>query len=361
MSVKIMGQVWELDVPHAQMLVLLALADHADHEGGNIYPSINLVAWKTGYSERQVQRIIGGLVRDGLLIKAADATSRRPTTYQMNLLRAPRKAPYTVSTPDKLSPQRDDILSPQTSAGVTKRAIRGDIHDTRGDILAARGDIAMAPDPSWEPSEIRHEIRQREDTPAGWSAPQAEPTATRQSNGEPVQLNQPVRPARNPTPRVPPAPPAPPAEAAQPRLVETADADPVAIYREVAKVAKPNEAQRAAIRARVTERVEIWREVCERWRRQGWNARAVDNLLDAYAKGVADAQRAEAHAAAEAAERRRKRDEDPRCTPEQRAENLRRLAERAREVAAMPSRSSIGGVAFTPGERPQPPRRPDQP
>lgn len=29
MSVKVMGQVWDLDLPHNKLLVLLAMADHA--------------------------------------------------------------------------------------------------------------------------------------------------------------------------------------------------------------------------------------------------------------------------------------------------------------------------------------------
>jgi hypothetical protein len=32
MSGKIMGQVWDLALPHAELFVLLAMADHADHE-----------------------------------------------------------------------------------------------------------------------------------------------------------------------------------------------------------------------------------------------------------------------------------------------------------------------------------------
>ena len=39
MSVKIMSQVWELDIDHSEMIVLLAMADHADDDGQNCYPS----------------------------------------------------------------------------------------------------------------------------------------------------------------------------------------------------------------------------------------------------------------------------------------------------------------------------------
>ena len=74
MSGKIMGKVWDLDLPHNQLLILLALADHADHEGNNVYPSLGLVAWKTGYSEQQVRRVMRDLEKAGIL----KATERKP-------------------------------------------------------------------------------------------------------------------------------------------------------------------------------------------------------------------------------------------------------------------------------------------
>jgi hypothetical protein len=147
MSVKMMGQIWELDVPHAQMLVLLAMADHADHEGGNIYPSMGLVAWKTGYSERQVQRVVRELIQAGALVKVADAAGRRPATYRMELSNLPRKSAYT---PDKMSPMisdRGDKMSPVTPDKMSPLPALGVTFTT------ARGDIAVSPKPSWEPSE----------------------------------------------------------------------------------------------------------------------------------------------------------------------------------------------------------------
>ena len=67
MSGKVSGMIWDLDLPHSQAWVLLAMADHADHEGNNVFPSVDLIAWKTNYSERQVQRIVKQL-RDGKIL-----------------------------------------------------------------------------------------------------------------------------------------------------------------------------------------------------------------------------------------------------------------------------------------------------
>lgn len=68
MSVKIMGMVWDADLPRNQKMILLAYADHADHEGRNIFPSVGRIAWKTGYSERAVQQITRELETAGILI-----------------------------------------------------------------------------------------------------------------------------------------------------------------------------------------------------------------------------------------------------------------------------------------------------
>jgi hypothetical protein len=59
MSGLIMGLVWELpiagDFGRAEKYVLLAYSDHSDQNGKNVYPSVDLVALKTGYQERAVQ------------------------------------------------------------------------------------------------------------------------------------------------------------------------------------------------------------------------------------------------------------------------------------------------------------------
>ena len=67
MSIKVMTQVWELDLPRSEKLIALALADHGDDDGAHIYPSVARIAWKTGYSERQVQDILRALEARGLI------------------------------------------------------------------------------------------------------------------------------------------------------------------------------------------------------------------------------------------------------------------------------------------------------
>lgn len=100
MSAKIMGRAWDLDLPHNQLLVLLALADHADHEGNNVYPSLGLVAWKTGYSEQQVRRVIRQLIDLKILIVVSKSPGRA-IKYKINIDAGTMKEVYT---PIKMSP-----------------------------------------------------------------------------------------------------------------------------------------------------------------------------------------------------------------------------------------------------------------
>lgn len=76
MSAIITGLVWELpqtdDFGRPEKMVLLAYADHADANGRNVYPSVELVGRKSFYEERSVQAItrrlesLGYLVPDGV-------------------------------------------------------------------------------------------------------------------------------------------------------------------------------------------------------------------------------------------------------------------------------------------------------
>lgn len=68
MSVKIMGVVWDANLRSTEKLVLLAYADHAQHDGTRVYPSIESIAQKTGFSERTVQNATRSLEESGWLI-----------------------------------------------------------------------------------------------------------------------------------------------------------------------------------------------------------------------------------------------------------------------------------------------------
>jgi hypothetical protein len=133
LSGKVIGQIWELDLPHDRMLVMLALADHADHEGENVYPGVGLIAWKTGYSERQVQRIMKKLIECGLLVPVG-ISELQTVKYKINIEAGKPKEPRKRG--DKMSPRQNVTGDKKTEGGVTN--------------CREGGDIAMSPKPSYK-------------------------------------------------------------------------------------------------------------------------------------------------------------------------------------------------------------------
>ncbi len=90
MSIRQILQVWEHKFSHPHQAVMLALADHAHEDGTGIRPSINRIAWKTGYSERSVQNIMAQLRQLGVLAIAVPATHNTPNEYRFD---------WSVATP----------------------------------------------------------------------------------------------------------------------------------------------------------------------------------------------------------------------------------------------------------------------
>jgi hypothetical protein len=68
MSIKVMAHIWErAKVSGSQLLVLLAMADFADDQGRNIYPSMTTLAQKARLSESQARRVVHELVESGIV------------------------------------------------------------------------------------------------------------------------------------------------------------------------------------------------------------------------------------------------------------------------------------------------------
>ncbi len=141
-----MGKVWDLELPHNQLLILLALADHADHEGNNVFPSLGLVAWKTGYSEQQVRRVLRQLEKKGIL-KATERKPGKSTRYKIVIEAGEQKLPRVI-TPSKMSgvskshPLHSGTVDPLHFDGATP------------DMLSAKNDDEPSLEPSKEPLAI---------------------------------------------------------------------------------------------------------------------------------------------------------------------------------------------------------------
>ena len=107
MSGKVTGAVWEMDLPRPVKYLLLALAEHANHEGEQIHPGVELLAWKTGYTGRNVQRMLRELEGSGIIVpEDGHKIGRgRVVHYRIDFDAAPKLAPR----------QRKRVTSPHTS------------------------------------------------------------------------------------------------------------------------------------------------------------------------------------------------------------------------------------------------------
>ena len=154
MSVKIMSQVWELDLPHNAQSIFLALADHADDDG-YCYPSVGRLAWKTGYGVRQVQRTLKDLRDQKLAIPTGSVAGGRHNTvvYRLDPSAGKQKPPFRPRTERQiLADIKGDNMTPIDGEadikGVTQDAERVTFETQRVTPETLKGDIAMSPEPS---------------------------------------------------------------------------------------------------------------------------------------------------------------------------------------------------------------------
>lgn len=141
MSVAMMTEVFKrYPNGEGEMLLALALADHADSNGEHIWPYISSLADKTRQSERSVQRQLRKMEEDGWLIRVSTKKIGRGQTVE-----------YRINP----SWIKGDILSPFTEEkGCHSEHERVTSTTQKGDI----GDIAYKEEPSLtikEPSDVR--------------------------------------------------------------------------------------------------------------------------------------------------------------------------------------------------------------
>ena len=92
MSIRLMSDVWRTPLPTTEKMVLLVIADHANDEGTQSYPSQATIAEKASISIRTVQRAVNTLVDEGYIrmFKHSGGSAncredRRPHLYQINI------------------------------------------------------------------------------------------------------------------------------------------------------------------------------------------------------------------------------------------------------------------------------------
>jgi hypothetical protein len=124
MSIKIMNLVWE-NAPYSEntLLTFLALADWSN-DAGESWPSMKTLAKKTRQSERNCQRILRSLEKEGYI----DTKFRKENSsvYRINLSTLYRRG-------ENIAPGGGDNISP------------GDIDDMEGVTLATEGVTPTSP------------------------------------------------------------------------------------------------------------------------------------------------------------------------------------------------------------------------
>lgn len=91
MSIRLVSKIWEHDIQGSHRDVLLILADHADHDTHEAWPTVATIAWKAGISERQTQYCLRALERDGVIELTERESPHRGRKYWINLQALKRK------------------------------------------------------------------------------------------------------------------------------------------------------------------------------------------------------------------------------------------------------------------------------
>lgn len=121
MSVRVMAQVWGVDLPAGEKLVLLALADAANDEG-KCWPGMGSLSRKAGLSKRHLLRIIQILERAGHIsreIKVGVGTNYRiHPKQQLELLTGDTVSPVTKRHQRQMKHSGGDTMSPKPSGTV---------------------------------------------------------------------------------------------------------------------------------------------------------------------------------------------------------------------------------------------------
>lgn len=96
MSVQIMVSAFSLRLKPTELLVLLALADHAHKDGAGARPGISRLAWKTNLSESQVEKLMRSLRRRGIIKYVKRGGNGRASEYEIDFSAAEQKPPFNA-------------------------------------------------------------------------------------------------------------------------------------------------------------------------------------------------------------------------------------------------------------------------
>lgn len=102
MSVRALGAVWRVECEPVQKLLLLALADHANDETFDCWPSLTHLSQKTGLGRSTIARALNALEASGLIVR--EQREKQSTRY---VLKVSRWSQSGTSARAGLVPERD--------------------------------------------------------------------------------------------------------------------------------------------------------------------------------------------------------------------------------------------------------------
>ncbi len=155
MSGQLMGLVYNLDITRSQREVLLALAEHAKDPAkdptGVCWPSLDVIAWKTRISKRQVRRIIRQIEQLGIMSVKCAGGRHITSRYKLNLeLLFGREKPE-LQKPPRQRCLKEDTMSPFLDSPGFPRIPpdqKADISDTeRRTFQTQKADTIMSSEP----------------------------------------------------------------------------------------------------------------------------------------------------------------------------------------------------------------------
>ena len=154
MSVRVMSEVFaRYPVGGGEMLLALAMADHASDDGSRVFPTVKMLADKTRQSERTVQRQIQNMLDMGWLILVGFGNGGRSCANEYRIshdwIKGVNLSPFKKG-------DIDDIKGDTTGK-------KGDIDDIKGDTVVTRKEPSITINNHQEPpAGVREKIQSSE-------------------------------------------------------------------------------------------------------------------------------------------------------------------------------------------------------
>lgn len=131
MSVKVMGRVWDTDLPPNLKLVLLAFADAAEHDGTAIYPGEERLRSQTSYSRGQLYEITNKLRDLSVLVQVKKGHPGQRAEYLIDLEVLDGMCPdIGHDDPENVSGSDDNVSGPPDPSRPTLPSVKTPEHSS---------------------------------------------------------------------------------------------------------------------------------------------------------------------------------------------------------------------------------------